>query len=205
MFTLDKNRVPRTNSRLTDEHRPTNKQLKRRPDQTIQSNPSVGEMLRVLIVDGCQDTVDSMSTLVEIWGYEVAKACDTITALDKASSFRPHVLLLDIAMPGMTGFHLASLMRQLAYLRNALLVAITGSTRAEQRHLCQRTGFDYFFLKPLLPTIVERLLFLEQERLANTNIGENFYSRQIDQNLQRLELRAMIGACIGASCFQALS
>jgi CheY-like chemotaxis protein len=176
--------------------------VKQRP---IQSRPTLWQTLRVLVADDCKDTVETMSILMEMWGYDAAKAYDGPTALKTAATYRPHVVLLDIAMPRMNGCHLASLLRQVPYLRDALLVAITGCTSAEQRELCRQTGFDYFFLKPVSPAIMARLLSLEQEQLTKTAVASNGFSSRDSRNPLRFELHKMVGDCLGSSCFHAIA
>lgn len=205
MSTVKQKLIRGMNSSLTVKQRPTNKRLKRHQGQAIQSGPSLGETLRVLVADDCKDTVETMSMLMEMWGYDAAKAYDGPTTLKTASAYRPHVLLLDIAMPRMNGCQLASLLRQVPYLQDALLVAITGCTSAEQRELCKQTGFDYFFLKPVSPAIMVRLLSLEQERLTKTAGASNGFSPRDSRNPLRLELHKMVTDCLGSSCFHAIA
>jgi CheY-like chemotaxis protein len=188
MSTVKQKLDRKMNSRAGVKQLPTSKRLKRHQGQASQSGLALRETLRVLIADDCKDTVETMSMLMEMWGYDAAKAYDGPTALKTASTYRPHVLLLDIAMPRMNGCHLASLLRQVPYLQDALLVAITGCTSAEQRELCKQTGFDYFFLKPVSPAIVERLLSREQERLTKTAVASDGFSPRDSRN-------NMVGDC----------
>jgi CheY-like chemotaxis protein len=64
-------------------------------------------MLRVLVVDDCPDTVTSLQLLLRSWGHEARVATDGLTALDLADAFRPDVVVLDIALPGMDGYEVA--------------------------------------------------------------------------------------------------
>jgi CheY-like chemotaxis protein len=163
--------------------------------------PAASEMLRVLIVDDCIDTVDSLGMLVEMWGHNAARAYDAAAALRIAPSYRPHVLLLDIALRKMNGCYLASLLRPFSCSQNALFVAITGCTSVEHFRLSQAAGFDFYFLKPVSPAIIERLLFLEQTRLAQAARDSRCNSRWNGRNLLHAAWRAMVGACPGATCF----
>ena len=61
---------------------------------------------RVLVVDDNADSADSMAALLQLWGHDVQVACDGPTALAVAAERRPDVVLLDIGLPGMTGYNL---------------------------------------------------------------------------------------------------
>lgn len=122
--------------------------------------------LCVLIVDDCKDAANSMFMLVEMWHHDVRVAYDGAAAREMAITFQPDVLLLDIAMPKIDGFTLARELRRQAPLRDALLVAMTGYAD-EVHRLLWENAFDHFLIKPVEPAIVERLLLLEQRRLAN--------------------------------------
>ena len=56
---------------------------------------------RVLVVDDCHDSADSLALLVQLWGHEVVVAYNGPDALGLARAHQPDVVLLDIAMPGL--------------------------------------------------------------------------------------------------------
>jgi len=71
-------------------------------------------------------------------------------ALEMAPAFRPHVVLLDIGLPGMDGFHVAQRLRALPELKGVTLCGLSGYTPSEadqQRH--HESGFDRYFVKPV--------------------------------------------------------
>jgi DNA-binding response OmpR family regulator len=71
-------------------------------------------------------------------------------ALEMAPAFRPNVVLLDIGLPGMDGFHVAQRLRALPELKGVTLCGLSGYTPSEadrQRHL--EAGFDHYFVKPV--------------------------------------------------------
>jgi CheY-like chemotaxis protein len=82
-------------------------------------------------------------------GHEVAVAYDGVTALERARAFAPDVVLLDIGLPGKSGFEVARALREDAGDGRPLLVAITGYGRAEDRAACVAAGFDHHFVKPV--------------------------------------------------------
>jgi len=197
--------VRTTNSLTIRNTRPSENRLKPHRYHTIKNPPLENGLLRVLIVDDDKDTVDSMGMLVEYWKHDVAKAYDAATALEMAATYRPHVLLLDIAMPHMTGCSVAKLLRQQRLLPKALLIAITGYTSQEHRRLCKQAGIDYFFLKPVNLAIIEHLLFIERERLAKGITVWTSVTIPADGFSLPVESNTLLGNGVGTSCFQTIS
>lgn len=67
--------------------------------------------LRILVVDDDRDTVETLNAVLEDEGYEVKGAYGPDQALRLAEEFHPHVFILDIALPGESGFSLAQRLR----------------------------------------------------------------------------------------------
>jgi CheY-like chemotaxis protein len=114
-------------------------------------------MLQVLIVDDNPDTAESLAQLVRLWGHAARAASDGPSGLAAARELPPHVALIDIAMPGMTGHDLASRLRRLPGMDTALLIGITGHAEGTGRQV-PPGDFDLFLIKPLDPQELERLL-----------------------------------------------
>ena len=99
-----------------------------------------------------------IAELLRLRGHEVRVAHDGAAALGIAASFLPHIIFLDIAMPGMDGYQVARKMRERQELDNPVIVAVTGFGRESDRHLARDAGFDEHATKPLDPGALERLL-----------------------------------------------
>ncbi len=112
----------------------------------------------VLIVDNNQDAADSLALLLHAAGQEVRTAYDGPTALDLARARPPDVVLLDIGMPGMNGLEVARRLRQDLGLKQAILVALTGYGREEDRRRSQEAGFNAHLVKPADMHALECLL-----------------------------------------------
>jgi CheY-like chemotaxis protein len=113
--------------------------------------------LRVLVVDDVKDIADSQAMLLGLWGgFEVRVAYHGPAALEAARTWRPDVVLLDISMPGMSGYEVARRLRDEVGLAGARLVAITayGDVQAP----AGGTAFDHHLRKPADPEQVRRLL-----------------------------------------------
>jgi two-component system, chemotaxis family, CheB/CheR fusion protein len=107
------------------------------------------ESRRMMIVDDNVDAADSMAMLLRLAGHEVEAAYDGPAALIAADTFKPEVLLVDIGLPGMDGYELARQMRLRPALTAALLVAMTGYGRPQDRREAAVAGFDHHLTKPV--------------------------------------------------------
>ena len=114
--------------------------------------------LRVLVVEDCADTRDSLSVLLQRWGHRVDLAADGPTALRCAADNPPDVVLLDIGLPGMSGWDVAERLREDGGLRRAVVVALTGYGREEDRLHARAVGCDHHLLKPVEPRALEEFL-----------------------------------------------
>jgi PAS domain S-box-containing protein len=117
-----------------------------------------GGGLKVLIVDDNADLVEMLSVFVESLGHQVRKALDGPSAVSAAVSFVPHVVLLDLGLPGMTGLEVARALRLHPETAGAHLVALTGWGQREDRRQTEAAGFDDHLTKPTDPDVLERLL-----------------------------------------------
>jgi CheY-like chemotaxis protein len=117
--------------------------------------PMAAARKRVLVVDDNVDSAEMMSTLLEMHGHDVRMAHEGETALAAAREFEPEVGLLDIGLPGLDGYELASRLRQDAGPRRLHLIAVTGWGHDEDRQRARLAGFDAHLTKPAAP---ERIL-----------------------------------------------
>lgn len=102
----------------------------------------------VLIVDDDDDLGDLMREALSLEGHRIQVASAGAQALVLARSFRPDVVLVDIAMPGMDGYELARLLRASPRGKGLLLVAVTGLDAPEDKERARRAGFDLYLVKP---------------------------------------------------------
>jgi CheY-like chemotaxis protein len=113
---------------------------------------------RVLIADDDRDGALMLSTLLELEGYEVRTVHGGQEALDAARTFEPHVILLDIGMPKVTGYDAARRLRQRHGADGPVLVAVTGWKQASDKILANLAGFDHHVAKPYDPAELVTLL-----------------------------------------------
>jgi DNA-binding response OmpR family regulator len=113
---------------------------------------------RVLIVDDNRDAANTLAMLARLWGYEVQTAFDGRAGLEKARSFRPDCMVLDIGLPGIDGYTLAHRIRQHPVLSSTKLIALSAYSSEDHHRRIHEAGFDYHFVKPADPTILEGVL-----------------------------------------------
>jgi CheY-like chemotaxis protein len=106
------------------------------------------ESCRILAVDDNVDSAESLRLLLEITGHEVLTAHNGPAALDAARQFQPHIVLLDIGLPGMNGYEVAQRLRAQPGMEKALLVALTGYSQDDDRRRSQEAGFNAHLVKP---------------------------------------------------------
>jgi CheY-like chemotaxis protein len=112
----------------------------------------------MLVVDDNVDSAECMALLFRLSGYEVQLAHDGQTALDTALAFQPQVILLDLGLPGLDGYEVASRLRAWPQMQKTVLIALTGYGRAEDHQLSAQAGFNYHLTKPVDPDTVEALI-----------------------------------------------
>jgi CheY-like chemotaxis protein len=121
-------------------------------------HPAAAGGCRVLMVDDNRDVATAMSRLMRILGHDVRVAYNGAQALELADSFRPDVVLLDIAMPQMNGYEVARALRSHPQGRNMILVAVTGWGREHDQRRSAEAGFDRHMTKPVDPIALETFL-----------------------------------------------
>jgi PAS domain S-box-containing protein len=114
-------------------------------------NEPAAEGGRILMVDDEPAVAASMAMLLEIMGYKVAVAESGQEALEKATAFRPQVVLLDIGLKGMDGFETARRLRQLPQAGEMYVVAVTGYADEATQSRALASGCDHHMAKPVNP------------------------------------------------------
>ncbi len=104
--------------------------------------------LRILIVDDNRDAADSLAEMCEVEGHQTCVCYGPHEALRRSTAFGPDVALLDIGLPEMDGYELATRLRNKGQKIPAL-IAITGYGQADDRLKAQSAGFDHHFVKPV--------------------------------------------------------
>ena len=111
---------------------------------------------RILVTDDNQDAAKSLSMLLRLSGHEVETAYDGESAVEKADSYRPDIMLLDIGLPGMNGYDVCRAIRQRPWGKSIRIVALTGWGQEQDRQNAHEAGFDDHLVKPVDPQVLRR-------------------------------------------------
>ncbi|MCE9554781.1 MAG: response regulator [Planctomycetes bacterium] len=122
------------------------------------AEPSGPVPLRVLVVDDNKAAATMVSRLLQAKGQTVEIAYDGPAALEAARQFHPDVVLLDIGLPGISGYEVARELRRQPNGNRLLLVAVTGYGQQEDRQRSQEAGFDVHLVKPLSLDELQRVI-----------------------------------------------
>jgi CheY-like chemotaxis protein len=113
---------------------------------------------RVLVVDDGHDAAETLAMLLRMHGHEVRVAYDGPQALRYAEATPPQVVLLDIGLPGMSGYEVAQRLRALPGLEGLRLIALTGYGQQQDQQAAAGAGFDHHLIKPVDPDELLALL-----------------------------------------------
>ena len=121
----------------------------------------------ILIADDYPDAIDIWAIYLRAFGYKVSTAADGADALAQAEHLRPDLFVLDLEMPGISGFEVARRLRINPSTHDIPLIAATGYSHHSQLNLAREAGFDRIMVKPIDPDALVR----EIERLLDRYVG----------------------------------
>ena len=114
--------------------------------------------LRILVADDNLDAAESLAMLLTLEGNETRTAHDGLEALDVAAAFRPDVMLLDIGMPKLNGYDVCRRIRQQAWGKNIVVIALTGWGQEADKRRSLAAGVDAHLVKPVDLAALKKLL-----------------------------------------------
>jgi CheY-like chemotaxis protein len=116
---------------------------------------------RVLIVDDSEVIRRLITINLEFAGIEVRSADDGADAIEVASHWHPHLITLDVNMPGLNGFETATRLRSRPDTATTPIVLLTARTHPGDRAAADRLGIGAYVTKPFEPEVlVETILAL---------------------------------------------
>lgn len=104
---------------------------------------------RILLVDDNTDAADLLALMLDQAGYETTAVTDGPAAIEAAQRLTPQIVILDIGLPGMTGYEVAEVLRQDPRLTGTSLIALTGWGTPEDKRKALAAGFDVHLTKPV--------------------------------------------------------
>lgn len=123
-----------------------------------QEQSPVETKFRVLVVEDNTAAREGLCKLLQIWGHDATGAVDGEQALEYVHSNPPDIALVDIGLPRMNGYELASAIREHETDGRILLVALTGYGQPQDRARSLEAGFDKHMVKPLDSKELQALL-----------------------------------------------
>jgi two-component system CheB/CheR fusion protein len=109
-------------------------------------------------VDNRHDGADVVALLLTSRGHDVRVTYDGPSAVVAAREFRPHPVPLDLSMPGMDGYEVIRQLRQVPGCEAAVVVAVSGYGREEDRRHAREARFAAHLLKPVEVELLDALL-----------------------------------------------
>lgn len=107
------------------------------------------DALKILVVDDNEDGATMVAAVLNAKGYQTRIAHDAPAALRIAAEFAPAIAFLDIGLPVMDGYELATRLRELPGLARIQLIALTGYGQESDRQKTSAAGFQHHLVKPL--------------------------------------------------------
>ena len=108
--------------------------------------------IKILIVEDHPDSLDLLQQQLRGMGYsDLVIATNGPDGLQKALDNKPDLILLDIAIPGMTGLDVARRLKGDSATRSILILAVTAKAMPGDREKCLDSGCDAYLAKPFLP------------------------------------------------------
>jgi signal transduction histidine kinase len=104
---------------------------------------------RVLVVDDNTDAAASLALLLKMEDHEVCTAADGVEAIERARTFEPQIVFMDLAMPRLDGLEAARRIRRLPHGEHVRIVALTGWGQEADRQRTRAAGMDAHLTKPV--------------------------------------------------------
>jgi two-component system, cell cycle response regulator DivK len=104
---------------------------------------------RVLVVEDNELNLKLFCDLLRAHGHDVEPVRDAREALDRAASFRPEVIVMDIQMPHISGFELIEAIRRDIELRRTPIMAVTAYAGKGDEERIREAGADAYVSKPI--------------------------------------------------------
>ena len=116
--------------------------------------------MNILIVEDNEALAQTTGWIVEMFGHDYRFSHTADTAITTAADYKPHVIIMDIGLPGMSGYDLCRQMRADPAYADTIFIAQTGRSEPEHRLMAEEAGFHHHLVKPVN---IEKLQALLEE------------------------------------------
>ncbi len=106
----------------------------------------------VLLVEDFEDAREMYRDYLEFAGFRVETARDGREAIDKARALRPHLILMDLSLPGIDGWEATRILKRDPRTADLTIIALSAHALAAEGERARAAGCDGFIAKPCLPT-----------------------------------------------------
>jgi len=120
--------------------------------------------MRILVVDDYPGAANASCLLLGAMGHEAKSALDGASALELANTFAPHVVLLDIGLPDISGYDVARRLRNLPH--PPFIAALTGWGAKHDRAKSLAAGVDLHVVKPASMDKLAEIIEAAQRKLT---------------------------------------
>lgn len=134
------------------------------PTPIATDNTSSARSLRILVADDNEDAADTLSKLLSLLGHIVEFANDGRKALEIAQAKEFDLIILDLGMPGLSGYEVATEIRKMPHLQKTTLAALTGWGSESHRDRTKKAGFNAHLIKPAAIAEINELLSVASSR-----------------------------------------
>lgn len=145
-------------------------------------------MTTVLIIDDNRKNVELLRDFIESWGYATLSAYQGMEALRLAQEKRPDIILLDVMLPGMSGFEVCRALKDTVATQNIPVILITALTTPEDRASGFSVGANHFMTKPVSYKELKAILknFTQEKARLDGMEAQDLILKKLYQALYRL-------------------
>ncbi len=160
-------------------------------DYSLRSKP------RVLIVDDDKALTDFVSRVLYLQGFSVETLNEPIRIIETLSRFEPEVVVLDVIMPGLSGYDVCREIRKHERWRDLPVLFSTAKSNQEGRVLAFRAGGDDLISKPVLKEeLIARVTsYSERTRLRGNSIDSDQLTKLLSRNGFTIEAEKRMSEC----------
>ena len=145
---------------------------------------------KILVVDDVAVNVKLLADLLAVKGYAVATAASGVEALEKIDKEQPGLVLLDVMMPGMSGYDVCRKLRQNTATAMLPVIMVTALDPTQERVKGIEAGADDFLTKPInQPELLARVKSLLRIKLLHDELADwnRTLERRVEQQLAQLD------------------
>lgn len=110
---------------------------------------------KVLIVEDEPCMREVLKIRVEMMGFEAETADDGSIALEKVKTYQPDLILLDLMLPKIDGFHVCKKLKSDPQYKHIPVIVVTARLSEEDKKKCMYHGADEYMTKPVDPQLLD--------------------------------------------------